>query len=223
MTLTPFQLSQLRQDLRDLANIEYDEVEAELLDHYAALTEQKMASGLDFDRASAFAWQELGGGVALQDIQAAFVKMMRKQIRARHWQILKSYFRWPTVVTTALVGVLFYQLASWLDQTWLGWFSFVCVLTPATVSSYGYLKALDRYTDVRKVAWEYLSSFGSLPVHFANMVLNFGTEPSESEFLAIHTSIMACVSFLCFLYMLTFLQLFHEKFSIELPFFSRAQ
>lgn len=55
MNLTATQLSALRLGLQSLANIEHDEVLDELLDHYAMLTEQKMAEAYAFDEASKWA------------------------------------------------------------------------------------------------------------------------------------------------------------------------
>jgi len=107
--LTPSQLTVLRQDLHKLAQIEYDAVFAELLDHYATLTEQKMADGQSFEYASAYAWADLGSGEGMQRLQDDYVKAIRQQVAARHKAIVKSYFRWPTIVVTALMAVLVYQ------------------------------------------------------------------------------------------------------------------
>ncbi|MGF7217286.1 hypothetical protein GGR92_003459 [Spirosoma lacussanchae] len=115
MALTTIQLKTLRYDLQELAHIEYHDVLTELLDHYATLTEQKMETGLSFEEASRWAWAELGSGKGLQAIQADFVRNIRRQIRRQHMGVLKSYFRWPTTVLTALVGVITYLVVPMLS------------------------------------------------------------------------------------------------------------
>ena len=102
--LTLTQLAQLRADLQQLAQIEYDEVLAELLDHYVTLTEQKMVAGLAFADASNYAWQELGSGNGLTQIQDDWERAIKHQIKTRHIEIVKSYFRWPTIVTALLIA-----------------------------------------------------------------------------------------------------------------------
>lgn len=116
MTLTTHQLNTLRHDLVSLATIEYDDVMAELLDHYASLTEQKMANGLAFDEASKWAWLELGSGVGLQKIQDDYEKGIQQQVKDQHLAIIKGYFRWPMLVTTALVGAVAYLTIPFLSS-----------------------------------------------------------------------------------------------------------
>lgn len=149
MALTPNQLKSLRYDLQTLANIEYDEVMDELLDHYASLTEQKMANGLSFNEASKWAWTDLGSGTGIQEIQTDYERRIRQQIRSRHVEILKSYFRWPVFVTTVLIGTLTYLFTQALSTRSLWLFFLVFSFAPYLLFIPDELK-LVRYKRIKK-------------------------------------------------------------------------
>ncbi|SOD89778.1 hypothetical protein [Spirosoma fluviale] len=219
--LTPTQLDLLRLDLSGLANIEYDEVMTELLDHYASLTERKMALNMSFDDASKWAWAELGSGEGLQQIQTDYEKSIMKQVRVRHFEILKSYFRWPAFVTTALLGTLMYFTAPFISANGMFTVFFVCGLSPLAVLFYGHRKHLDQQTDKRKIVWTYLRESGSF---IFNLFYVFGINGLDSLFeekskiwlFQVHSTIGLVLCMVVLLYAVSFIQLFKENFSLKL-------
>ncbi|GAB2526243.1 hypothetical protein [Spirosoma aerophilum] len=219
--LTPTQLDYLQQDLSGLANIEYDEVMTELLDHYASLTERKMALNMSFEDASKWAWAELGSGEGLQQIQTDYEKSITAQVRTRHVEILKSYFRWPTFVTTTLVGALMYFTAPLITANGMFTIFFICGLSPLAVLFYGHRKHLDQQTDSRKIVWTYLRESGSL---IFNMFYVFGINSLNSLFeeksriwlFQVHSTVGLVLCMASLLYAVSFVQLFKENFNLKL-------
>ncbi|GAB3026787.1 hypothetical protein [Spirosoma pulveris] len=219
--LTPTQLNYLQQDLSGLANIEYDEVMAELLDHYASLTERKIDAGMSFEDASKWAWAELGSGEGLQQIQTDYEKSITAQVRTRHFEILKSYFRWPAFVTTALIGALMYFTAPLITANGMFTIFFICGLSPSAILFYGYQKHLDQQTDSRKIVWNYLrASFSTV----WNLIYVFGINNLNSLFeeksriwlFQVHSTVGLVLCMVSLLYAVSYIQLFKENFSLKL-------
>jgi hypothetical protein len=213
--LTPHQLTILRHDLRTLAHIEYEEVENELLDHYATLSEQKMAAGHDFEHASSYAWAELGAGAGLNKIQRDFEKNIRKQVSTRHLELLKNYFRWPTVVTTLLIGALMFVITPILSGKIVIVFLWASVIIPIAVLQYAYLKCKDQRTDSKKIVWESLGRRSGFVLNIVNVTFHLSVADDQSkraEHFQVHTSISAIICFLAILYTLSFIQLYRENF-----------
>ncbi|RCR70234.1 hypothetical protein [Larkinella punicea] len=217
--LTPHHLTLLRQDLRTLAHIEYQEVENELLDHYAMLTEQKMETGQVFEYASANAWKELGEGIGLQQIQEEFIKNIRKQISSRHLEILKSYFRWPTVIGTLFICGLVYQLSTVLGPKTIYIVTQFLFLSPGLILIYALVRKEHRHTDTRKLAWQYMNSRANIPtafLQFNNMLPFFlNNEDKPTPFLLMHPSISTGLACVLLIYTLTFMELYRENFSYK--------
>ncbi|GAB3249042.1 hypothetical protein GCM10027347_05840 [Larkinella harenae] len=214
--LAEYQISVLRHDLRTLAHIEYEEVENELLDHYATLTEQAMANGQTFGQASYEAWVALGEGVGLLQIQEDFVKNVRKQVSDRHKEIVKSYFRWPTIVTTLLICGLLYLLSTVLSPGVL--YLIICALfiSPGLILLYAVLRRENRHTDSRKLVWQYMNENANLPIfsiHFAKLVDYFvGNKNKPVFFFQEYPAFSAGLACILLIYALTFLQLYQERF-----------
>lgn len=219
--LTADQLNTLRCDLQALANIEYDEILDELLDHYAALTEQKMVNGLTFEDASRWAWADMGSGEGIQRLQEQFVKSLRQQIAARHKAIVKSYFRWPTLITTLLIAVLAYQAALGIPAKWLitaifglGIVSFVTQLFIRNSS-----KGI--HTAQRRIAIEYLNKTGATNLNIFQLLLNLPAFLTDDRthlvrnFLQSYASAGAALSFIAILYTVSFIQLSYERFTYK--------
>lgn len=219
MTLTTHQLNTLRHDLVMLATIEYDDVMAELLDHYASLTEQKMASGLPFDEASKWAWAELGSGRGLQKIQDDYVKNIQQQIGEQHISILKSYFGWPAAVTIALVAALIYMVAPFFPV--LGMMALLCVfgMVPMILINYGFWKHMDKQSDSRKVIWMYLQKSGSLSWYLFYFIGidSFGSADKAIWLFQLHSTVGVVLCLLALLYSISFIQLFKENFELKMP------
>lgn len=214
--LTESQLSILRHDLRTLAHIEYEEVENELLDHYATLTEQKMVEGQTFDQASCLAWKDLGEGIGLQQIQEDYEKNVRKQISTRHKEIVKDCFRWPTVLGTLLICGLMYQLAFVLSPRTNYIITQLLFVGPGLILLYAMLNKQHRHADSRKLVWQYLHRHANLPFAFLQLsnLLNAFIEKENKpvSFLQAHPAVATGLACVLLIYTLTFLQLYRERF-----------
>ncbi|RRB04531.1 hypothetical protein [Larkinella rosea] len=213
--LTSYQLSRLRYDLRTLAHIEYEEVENELLDHYATLTEQKMAEGHDVEHASSYAWAELGAGPGLNAIQRDFEKNIKKQVSARHLEILKSYFRWPTIVTTVLIGVLIYIVTPFISArtTLIG--TYFVVLIPLGILGFSYLKSRELSSSSRKITWAHLNARAVFIVNIFQMLLGLpfqGDSSARVHFFQTNLTVVGMLECVIVVYLLSFIQLYRENF-----------
>lgn len=126
--LTTDQLNLLKGHLKSI-DIKYEETFNEFLDHYATLTEQKMAEGIAFGDAWELAFNDLGGAAKLRYLEEKSVEQWRKQLSSCHWKIIRNCFRWPAIVSTVLVGVLVYQLFSVMSLSYfrLLIYGFFCV------------------------------------------------------------------------------------------------
>ena len=153
MSLTSHQLNTLRHDLVSLATVEYDDVMAELLDHYASLTEQKMANGADFTEASKWAWFDMGSGEGIQQIQTDYEKSITKQVQDQHLAIIKGYFRWPMLVTTALVAAIMYLIVPMLSHNYLLVSIFATGFIPAIFLLWGHFKNTNRRVSTGPIIW----------------------------------------------------------------------
>ncbi|ADB42468.1 hypothetical protein [Spirosoma linguale] len=218
MALTPFQLKYLRFDLIGLGDIKYDDVVDELLDHYASLTEQKMETGLAFEEASKQAWADLGAEKGVQKIQASFVKSIEQQIKTQHLTILKSYSRWPMLVTTALVGLLVYMVVPLIPVKWLIWVTLLIGTTPYLFILLGCYYGLHKQTDTGKLVWQYLLSKCGLAICIINLSLNlfnrfFNNAPQETRtLLETYPTISVLICLLLLLYTASFIQLFQHQY-----------
>lgn len=218
MALTPLQLKSLRYDLVELAEIKYDDVVDELLDHYASLTEQKMATGLAFEDASKCAWTQLGGHRGIKHIQASSVKAIKQQISAQHMAILKSYFRWPTLLTTVLVGLLAYVVVPLVPVKALILSTFFIGLIPYLFIIRGYYYGFNKQTDTSKLVWEYMLHKGGLAVTFIQLGLNLPkgfleNAPQETRtFLQTYPTVSVLICLFLLLYTASFIQLFKHQY-----------
>lgn len=207
---------QKQQLSTDLANIEYDEVYDELYDHYATLVENGLIAGRSFEVARAQAWQDLGAERGVKKIERDFVQSIRQQIRNQHWLILKSYFRWPLFVTTALMGVLVYLVVPMLSGGSIS--GLICIgFIPALFLLNGYWHGYHNHKDSQKLVWEYVVTVGFLPVNLFQLGLSLLRISIEDphwtrNFLQAHTSIAAMISFSCILYAVSFAELYRQKY-----------
>ena len=219
--LTPSQLRYLRCDLLDLANIKYDEVMAELLDHYASLTEQKMINGMSFDQASKWSWAELGSGKGIQSIQDDYVRNIKRQIRSQHLLILKSYFRWPTIITTALIGLLVYLMVPVLPARTVLIGSFCISAVPSLFLLSGYWNGYHQSTGSQNLVWKYVERNGLIPVNLFQIALNFSDSIGDSSstttqaFLQTHTGILVTACLFSLLYSISFVQLYRYSYTYK--------
>lgn len=219
--LTANQLTILNTDLKNLAGIEYDDVLNELLDHYATLTEQRMATGLSFDEASKWAWAGLGSGKGIQAIQDDYVKNIQRQVRVQHLEILKSYFRWPTFVVTALVAALVYMVVPLLPENTVMASFWLIAITPTVIAMWGHLKSIDRRTSSGPITLKYMQRSSGMFLNIAQVVLmysggSFLDQHENGSLLQLYASMSVSISLLMTLYIVSFVQLFREKFTLKI-------
>ena len=216
--LTPIQLKSLHYDLQELAHIEYSEVMDELLDHYATLTEQKMTNGMSFDEASKWAWFDLGSAKGVQTIQENYVKTILSQVKGEHMAILKNYFRWPALMTTALAGLLIYLTVPLIPFKPLLLGTTLIVLSPLPILGWGYMKSVDERVVAGKIIWQYMQHKGMLAINLIQLGLNLPNGLFENgaqttrTFLQAHPNVSITICLLTLLYTISFVQLFHKKF-----------
>ncbi|QHW00814.1 hypothetical protein GJR95_39870 [Spirosoma endbachense] len=183
----------------------------ELLDHYATLTELKMETGLSFDNASKWAWTELGSEKGLQKIQTNYERSTKNQLIIRHLWILKSYFRWPTIILTLACALLVYQLSELMTNQ-IASIAFVIILfTPGLALLYTFMGWGIEHTNRQKLAWRYLSRYANLPVAII-CTLDLFSDNLWAEYLIAYPIFMAffCISFL--LVSASLIQLARENF-----------
>ncbi|WP_080054526.1 hypothetical protein [Spirosoma aerolatum] len=222
MSLSNKQITALRHDLIGLASITYDDLLAELVDHYATLTEQKMAAGQSFDEASKWAWFELGGGIGLDHIQKDYEKSIVRQVRIQHRAILKSYFRWPTILSTALLCLLLLILVPLLPPDTVATSIFYLALSPLVLLVWGYFKSVDQRISTGKLVWQYFQNQGMIPINLLQISLNLTNGFSEKgshtihDFLQTYPIVSVLICLLTLLYSLSFVQLFYKKFYYKL-------
>ncbi len=125
--LSKEELDYVRDAIIKTSRVKYQDFYEEIYDHYLTSIETQMAEGKDFEAAfvqihGSFLHCEytvkLAGNhttyYGLEALEMEYLQDMESRIKKRHWQILKSYFRWPTIITTFLVGVLAYLFTDFI-------------------------------------------------------------------------------------------------------------
>lgn len=226
--LTPAQLRLLRHDLLDLANISYSEVMDELLDHYASLTEKWIGENYSFEEASRKAWLELGSGPGILHIQERYKKLLLHQLQIRHWGIVRRYFRWPTLITTLLVGLLAYSTAKALSPGMLSALFFVCVFAPyllfipselrlfwhKRIKQQTLLTSLRRevvYRQARYGNYIYLTVIQAPILVVSFFFDGAGSLLNQPYLFEWHTGLSAALAFVAIMYTLTYVELYHKQ------------
>jgi hypothetical protein len=221
MALTEHQLLTLRIDLQNLANIEYNDVMTELLDHYASLTEQYMANRLPFTEASKRAWADLGSGAGLQAIQTNFIKTTQHHVRQQHWTIVKSYFRWPILLTTLLVGTLIHLIVPLIPAQALLLTTIAIGYTPAFIMRFTESPGANGLAGTSKILQDYLRKQAVILMLASNVWFNlgsvlFGGTDTRIAFLETHAIFSNIVLSLLLLYVASFSQLLYLNFRAQL-------
>lgn len=214
--LTQDQLSLLRLDLQQLANIEYNDVLNEQLDHYASLTEAKMANGCPFDDASKWAWADMGSGEGIQAIQDDYVKNIQRQVGLAHLAVVKSYFRWPAVVTTALVAALIYVIVPLVSTDFIEIFFWIMVLSPVSVSVWMHRRVRHQPNNSSAIVHKFLTNISSRYVNVAQFALLMSggliDSTQRTAFLQTHVSASAVICMMLLLYTISFVHLCRRQF-----------
>ena len=217
--LTQDQLLVLRTDLKQLANIEYDDVLNEQLDHYASLTETRMAGGLSFDDASRWAWADMGSGKGIQDIQDKYVKNIQRQVDSQHLSIIKGYFRWPTITVTSMVTALVYVAIPMLpdyviDSTF--WVMFVIPVAFMSLWKYRYMQAIPVCSSkliVKKRLHQMLGYSSRYILYFILVSGGLFHPVKRTEYYQAHTTATVILGSLMLLYNVSLIQLYSRQFT----------
>lgn len=218
MTLTPNQLAALRTDLTTLVQLDYDHLRDELLDHYATLTEENMANGLSFYEASTTAWVAMGNGEGIQRIQTRYELVTRKQIKARHAAIMKSFLYWPTVVTTLLTATLVVYLLFILPVRPARLFTIILVCSPLFVMVATAIPYYGHRDSRKKLVWNYIVHRGNLPINVLNMLNICSITDAEAILHPSRLNVLLVVALAGASLFLTFslAQLMREHFTFKL-------
>ena len=221
MALTENQLLTLRTDLQYLANIDYSDVMTELLDHYASLTEQYMASGLPFMESSQWAWADLGSGMGLQAIQTDFIRTTQRHLRHQHWGIVNRYFRWPILLTTLLVGTLLHLIVPMISAQTLLLTTIAIGYTPALLIRFTETPDANGLAGTSKILQKYLRKQAVILMFASNVWFNLGPalfydSDDRLAFLAAHGGFSTVVLSILLLYVASFSQLIYLHFRAQL-------
>ncbi|MCX6218890.1 hypothetical protein [Spirosoma sp.] len=222
--LTSDQLAVLRQDLLEEANISYKEVLDELLDHYASLTERGIDEGYSFDEASRKAWISLGSGQGISHIQERYKKLLLKQMQVQHWAIVRRYFRWPTIITTLLAGVLAYLAAGKVSPfvlpvafMALSFFPYLLFLPGEVrlfwqqrVRRHQTLHSLRREVVYRQARYGNYLCLAVIQVP-ALAGIFFLNDPKRLYLFEWHTGLSAALTFVAMLYTLSYVELYKQQ------------
>ncbi len=243
MNLTPAQLNLISKELIQ-GGIKYQDLYEELLDHYILAIEDRQAQGQTFE--SAFGevhadfvnykrpayglahygvWDtDLGKKheVGLGKLQVEYVTTLSKEISKRHWQIMKSYFRWPTLVTTLLVGLLTFQFAYLVSRQYFVWVFTACVLAPLLMLIPQTIKQIWRYAwgkqkFVNSLKFNAVSSRLGLLFALVSVTLNLPRAFFDYNVFSEGPIVLLALLFCFYLaYSLSFYQLYNERFKVSL-------
>jgi hypothetical protein len=245
MKLTPDQLDLISKEIIK-GGIKYQDLYEELLDHYILAIEDRLTQGHTFGEAfgevhtdfvnykrPARTWDHYGvwetsfGGqteFGLGKLQAEYIESLSKEISKRHWQIMREYFRWPTIITTLLVGLLTFQFAYLVPLKialiFFGFLSFapLLFLLPDT-----FLHSIDYFKKKRKfinsLKWSAISSRATFALSLFNCYI-FIPRVLEIELKTFSPQIQATIvaTLTCFYlaYSLSFYQLYRERFKVKM-------
>jgi hypothetical protein len=124
--ITAEQKRYVREAIIDVSSVQFQDFYEEMNDHYLSSIEAQIAEGKDFEAAFhqihdsflSHSYSNIRKSdnyemtyYGLEAMQWEYHDKMEAAVKKRHWVIVKSYFRWPTVVSTLLAAVLVYQLA----------------------------------------------------------------------------------------------------------------
>ena len=208
----------MRHDITSLGRITYDHLADELLDHYATLTEEKMATGQSFYEASTAAFVEMGNGLGIQTIQSQYERTTQHQITVRHSEIRQSYLRWPTVVTTLLAGILLtYLLLLILPNPIAKLLAAVLVTSPVFVLLFAYISHIKERDSRQQLVWKFIRKQVNGPLIFVNL-LNAMDERSFSP--AVHACLLVALTVGSLYSTISLAQLTRETFYYK-PTFQR--
>ena len=244
MKLTTEQLDLISKEIIT-GGIKYQDLYEELLDHYILAIEERMFQGHTFSSAfdevnsefknyklylGSFYYYDARRFTTIQKDNYGLVKLqdeykerLNKEIKKRHWQIIRNYFRWPTIVTSLLVGALTFQFAYLVPlKIGIGFFGLLSFapflfLLPATYRhTMGYFKKERKF--INSLKWTAIGTQASFSLSLFNCFV-FIPRVVGIELKAFSHQIQAAIiaTLICFYlaYSLSFYQLYHERFKVK--------
>lgn len=243
MNLTPTQLDLISKELIQ-GGIKYQDLYEELLDHYILAIEDRIAQGSVFENALEEVHSEFEryrypvsfryyydfrrfktiqqSNYGLAKLQEEYVERLNKEISKRHWEIMKSYFRWPTLVKTLLVGLLTFQFAYLVPRQYFVWVFMACVLTPLLMLIPQTIKQIWRYASGKQKfvnSLKFNAASSRLGLLFALVSVTLNLPRAFFDYYIFKEAPLVLVALLfCFYiaYSLSFYQLYSERFKVSL-------
>ena len=242
MKLTTEQLDLISKEIIT-GGIKYQDLYEELLDHYITAIEDRMENGETFGAAfgdihkgfvnykrPARTWDHYGvwkdhnsPEYGLGKLQAEYEETLKGEIKKRHWQIMRNYFRWPTIVTSLLIGALTFQFTYLFPlKISFGFFGFLSFapflfLLPGTFQhTLGYFKKKRKF--INSLKWTAIGAQASFSLSLFNCFV-FIPRVVGVELKAFSPQIQAATiaTLICFYlaYSLSFYQLYRERFKVK--------
>lgn len=241
MKLTTEQVELISKEIIQ-GGLKYQDLYEELLDHYITAIEDRMASGMAFGEAfgevhsdfvnykcpvSVWDRYDIGGKplFGLVKLQAEYEESLTGEIKKRHWQIMGNYFRWPTVVTSLLVGALTFQFAYLVPKKYFMAAMFIIAFSPILVVLPQSIKRYIEYYISKKGKFAMYLKENAVAgrtvfcISLANLIIstfNFSEHLFDYDLrAAVPVYIWAMI--LCFYlaYSLSFYQLYKERFKVK--------
>lgn len=245
MKLTTEQVNLISKEIIK-GGIKYQDLYEELLDHYILAIEDRMSQGKSFDEAFGEVHSEfvnyksfLGSfsyfdarkfttvqkaNFGLARLQSEYEEKLTQEISKRHWQIMKNYFRWPTVITALSVGFLTFQFAHLVPRNIFIWMMFACSFFPLLLILPESIRNLKQYLlknrqFVNTLKTNTIVGRMFLSITVFSCVLNtihFSKGFFEYNLLE-QNPIPIITSLSCFYitYSFSFYQLYHERFKVN--------
>lgn len=241
MKLTTEQLDLISKEIIT-GGIKYQDLYEELLDHYVLAIENRVTHGQTFEEAL----EEINSSFenyrpplieryyydvrkfkkvflyssGLSRLQRDYERNLNDEISKRHWQIVKKYFRWPTILSTFLTVGLVFLFASSIPQLYFEWVVYTCILGPLLIVLVQVLNSLFRYFLNNR---RFTHSLKSKAINNRIWLLTGATNlafhfPSSTDYNIIKQGNTIIITlFLCFYlaYSLSFYQLYRERFKIK--------
>ncbi|WP_428657451.1 hypothetical protein [Runella sp.] len=247
MSLTTEQLDLISKEIIQ-GGIKYQDLYEELLDHYILAIENRAVQGQTFEQAFGEvhtdfvnyrrpprAWDHYGvwkdytnGGkpeYGLGKLQVEYEETLTKEISKRHWQIMKNYFRWPTIITTLLVGLLTFQFAYLVPPKACIWIIFACAFFPLVLILPESIRNLKQYLLKNRMFANSLKTnavsgrllFSITLFSCVLNVINVSNRFFDYELLK-HNPFPITAGLSCFYiaYSLSFYQLYRERFKVNM-------
>ncbi len=237
--ITTEQKKYVQEAIIDISSVQFQEFYEEMNDHYLSSIESQIADGKDFEAAfhqihDSFLNHSYSNirksdnyemtYYGLEAMQWEYHDKLEAAVRKRHWAIVKSYFRWPTVICTLLAGILVYQLAELMkgETKILTTAIIVSMFLPFFIIAPIYLKyrwahfvKQDRVLlkSVKLNILIHRAGAAGFPVYFLNLPHLFDTDSFSSSIMLATWSVFA---FDFLIYSASFWQLYREQFKMRI-------